>query len=104
MEPVAKWGPRLWRSLEQAAANYPENPSIGRKQEAKYMLIGLPSLLPCNSCSSHLRQQLLTMSISGAIKNRENMFRFVWLLHESVNKRLGKRGISLASMKRRYNI
>ncbi len=106
MEPVAKWGPKLWRQLEQAAANFPEFPEPARQQEARHMLIGLPALVPCDLCSGHLRQAMLEMptTVTQAASGRDQLFAYIWLLHEQVNHRLGKRGISLAKLRAKYDL
>lgn len=109
MEPIARWGPRIWKTLEQAAANYPEQPSAAKKQEAKMLLIGLPSLLPCDECAGHLRSEIIELGLAGmtitqAIQNRNTFFQYVWLLHEKVNARLGKRGMTLQQVKTKYGM
>ena len=85
------WGPTFWQTIHTVAATYPTKPSeIDKKQYFNYML-ALGNVLPCGTCRDHFRKTLVDMDFSlNTLRNQESFFRFVFDLHNVVNKRLGK--------------
>ncbi len=98
------WGPLLWHFLHMMSFNYPINPEeyniknkykSGFIQNAYYLFIRLLQyILPCGACRDNLVNNLNTLKFkenkNKILKNRESYSRFVYELHETVNKMLGK--------------
>jgi hypothetical protein len=85
------WGPPLWHVLHTISFNYPIKPS---KDEMKYyyeFYNNLKNILPCRICRDNLvnnfKQLPLTFSV---LASRDSLSRWVYNLHELINKMLGK--------------
>jgi FAD-linked sulfhydryl oxidase len=98
------FGPKLWYLLHTSAASYPEKPDAYTTREMTFMIIGLPALVPCSICKSHVRSwlQYNQLRIKNAVKSRETLFSLFVDLHNSVNRRLNKRVWSLQDAKNQY--
>ena len=88
--PPSVWGPPLWLSLTIIALGYPKQPSYADKKAAKEFFEALPFLLPCAICRTHLKEHLTKHPISPHVDRREDLFKYVVMLHNEVNKSLNK--------------
>ena len=85
------WGPALWHYLHTMSFNYPVNPTINDKKHYKDFINNLVNVLPCKYCRINLKNNLKKNPIKMChLKNRETFSRFVYELHEIVNKMLNK--------------
>jgi Erv1 / Alr family len=85
------WGTDLWKSLHRISLAYPLQPSAAHQEDAYVFFKALGNMLPCPWCSIHYNKYFEeTFVKENANKNRESLARWVYDLHESVNKRLGK--------------
>lgn len=91
MDPVA-WGPPLWSLLHAAARSATRVPSVHAALQAMH------STLPCCKCRSSLR------SFYRAITSLplDSDFALTWMLHNAVNRKLGKAELTLARAERRW--
>ena len=98
------WGPALWHSLHTISFNYPVNPTERQQKEYKEFMLSLAHVLPCRACRENLAQNYRTNPITKAVmKNRESFSRYVYNLHERINKLLGKKsGLSYSAVRNRY--
>tara|TARA_Y100000741_G_scaffold185747_1_gene141165 strand:- start:1673 stop:2248 length:576 start_codon:yes stop_codon:yes gene_type:complete len=99
------WGPLLWHYLHIMSFNYPVNPveynkengySKGFIQNCYYLFITLLGyILPCGACRKNLKDNLESLDFkkrkSEILKNRKNFSKFIYDLHETVNKMLDKK-------------
>jgi len=81
---------------------YPDEPSYSEKKAAKEWFNALPYLLPCTVCREHFREVVLAMPVETWLDNRKSLISWVWQVHNKVNERLGKPGVTEAEFYKRY--
>lgn len=81
MDPCV-WGPPLWSLLHGAAQAQP----LRAEAPVRDAIMAMRCVLPCKHCRVSLRR--FWEAVSGACF--EDPFDLVWLLHNSVNRKLGK--------------
>ena len=98
------WGPPLWHFLHTMSFNYPCKPTEKDKQHYKKFVDSLKYILPCKYCRDNLSNNLKQSKYSTAVfKNRTTFSRWMYTLHETVNKMLGKKSnISFNKVKETY--
>ena len=98
------WGPSLWHFLHMMSFNYPVNPSKEDKIHYKEYMYNLQYILPCRFCRVNLTKNYKILPITDSVmKNRDSFSRYVYSLHEMVNKMLGKKsGLTYCDVRERY--
>ena len=90
------WGPPMWFSLHTMSFNYPVNPTKEDKENYYNYFKNLVYVLPCRYCRDNLKKNYKELGFNKTnskqiLKNRDSFSRFVYKLHEMVNKMLGKK-------------
>lgn len=86
------WGPPMWHFLHTMSFNYPVNPTAQDKKNYSEFIYNLRYILPCKYCRMNLTSNLKANPLLDChLKSRETFSKFVYRLHEIVNKRLGKK-------------
>ena len=101
---TAIWGPGLWHYLHTMSFNYPINPSKEDKKNYKAFITSLQFVLPCRYCRENLIKnfKILPLTIE-VMKNRNSFSRYIYKLHELVNKMLNKKsGLTYCQVRERY--
>ena len=89
---TAVWGPSMWHYLHTMSFNYPINPSKEEKRDYKNFVISLKNVLPCKYCRINLKNNFKKYPLNDIIfENRNNFSRYIFNLHELINKMLGKK-------------
>lgn len=98
------WGPAQWHFLHCISFNYPVNPTKIDKKNYKNYIYNLRYTLPCKYCRINLSNNLKKKPIlSCHLKNRETFSRYIYELHELINKMLGKKSkLSYDDVRERY--
>lgn len=98
------WGPSMWHFLHTMSFNYPINPSTEDKNNYRNFILNLRNVLPCKYCRQNLTNNLKSNPLNMChMKNRDTFSRFIYKLHETVNKLLGKKsGLSYCDVRERY--
>ena len=98
------WGPPLWHSLHTISFNYPVNPTQEDKKHYRDFIINLQYVLPCKYCRMNLTKNFKEMPLTmECMKDRESFSRYIYDLHEFINKMLGKKsGLSYCDVRERY--
>ena len=98
------WGPSLWHYLHTLSFNYPIHPTPQNKKNYKEQILLLQKTLPCKYCRENLKNNFKVLPFQKChMKNRDSFSRYVYQLHETVNKMLGKRsGLSYCDVRERY--
>lgn len=98
------WGPGLWFFLHTISFNYPNKPTAEQKKRYKDFILQLKYILPCRYCRENLKKNLKALPLREKdLKNRESFSRWVYNLHELVNKMLGKKsGLTYAAVRERH--
>ena len=101
---TAVWGPSMWHFLHTMSFNYPTNPSKEDKEHYRAFMLQLQYILPCKYCRQNLTKNYKVFPLrSSDMANRESFSRYVYKLHEMVNKLLKKKsGLSYCDVRERY--
>ena len=98
------WGPNIWHYLHTLSFNYPIKPTLENKKYYKEFIINLQYTLPCKFCRINLKNNLKVHPLRVChLKDRDSFSRYVYKLHEIVNKMLNKKsGLSYCDVRERY--
>jgi len=98
------WGPSMWHYLHTMSFNYPVEPSKENKHYYKEFIKNLQYTLPCKYCRINLKNNFKAHPIKEChMKDRESFSRYVYELHELVNKMLNKKsGLKYCDVRERY--
>ena len=84
------WGSKFWFVMHTVAEFYPQYPNTDDMANAKNFYTSLRHLLPCPSCAEHYSDLLLKYDIDNHLTSKDSLMRYVNMLHNEVNKRIGK--------------
>lgn len=100
------WGPQTWRFLHLLA-------SISDRKDAFAlwipMLRSMSHILPCELCRQHMGQYVLHHRITlnpittTGVQVKDEVQRYLWAFHNSVNTRLGKSVIAYEDLTELYD-
>ena len=98
------WGPSLWHTLHTISFNFPINPTKQDKQNYKRFIMSLKYILPCKYCRINLGKNLKLIPLTdNCLQNRNFFSRWMYKLHEHVNKMLKKKsGLTYCDVRERY--
>jgi hypothetical protein len=98
------WGPALWHYIHAMSFNYPVNPTTEDKKHYRDFIYNLRYVLPCKYCRINLTNNLKQKRLLAChMKNRSTFSKYVYELHELVNKMLGKKSqLSYCDVRERY--
>ena len=101
---TAVWGPGVWHTLHTMSFNYPVEPTDLDKRNYRNFILSLKYVLPCGKCRKNLRRNLKKLPIEMKhMANRDTFSRYVYRLHELINKMLKKQsGLSYEVVRERY--
>jgi len=86
------FGPPTWFFLHNGSIHYPETPSNIYKHRMKGFIEGLPIMIPCIICKSHLIAYIEKnrYRLDDVVSTRYKLFDFFVELHNEVNERYNK--------------
>jgi len=98
------WGPIFWTAIHTVSFNYPVNPTNNDKKNYMNFIYNLRYILPCKYCRINLINNLKTKPLLMChMKNRDTFSRYVYELHELVNKMLKKKShLTYCDVRERY--
>ena len=98
------WGPPMWHVLHTISFNYPIEPTKDDKDNYYNFFKNIKNTLPCKYCRINLNKNLKKVKMNKSIfKNRDSLSRWVYELHEEVNKMLNKKSnLTYCQVKDRY--
>lgn len=98
------WGPSLWHYLHVMSFNYPIKPTKIQKNKYKQLLLNFQYTLPCKYCRINLKNNFKKYPLIDKIfENRNNFSRYIFNLHEHINKMLGKKsGLTYCEVRDKY--
>jgi hypothetical protein len=98
------WGPSTWHLLHTMSFNYPVNPSCDDKNNYRDFILNLQNVLPCGKCRKNLKKNFKKLPL--LLKHmacRDSFSKYIYRLHELVNKMLGKKsGLTYEDVRERY--
>lgn len=98
------WGPLAWTFLHTISFNYPINPTSEDKIHYRDYVLNLQYVLPCKYCRMNLSNNLKKKPIQMChMANRDTFSRYIYELHETVNKMLHKKSnLTYCDVRERY--
>lgn len=98
------WGPIMWTYLHTMSFNYPVHPTNEQKQQYRNFIYSLRNVLPCGKCRKNFTKNISAHPLQMRhMKSRESFSRYIYELHEVVNKMLHKNsGLSYDDVQERY--
>jgi len=98
------WGAPTWHFLHTMSFNYPVNPTAEDKKHYKDFIYSLRYVLPCKYCRMNLKNNLKQKPLLKChMESRATFSRYIYELHELVNKMLGKKShLSYCDVRERY--
>jgi hypothetical protein len=98
------WGPGMWHYLHTMSFNYPVKPSCEDKKHYYEFVLSLRHVLPCGKCRKNLVKNFKKLPLKMRhMESRETFSKYIYRLHELVNKMLGKNsGLTYQMVRERY--
>jgi hypothetical protein len=98
------WGPSMWHYLHTMSFNYPHEPTCENKRHYQSFILNLENVLPCGKCRKNLKKNFKKLPLTWKdMKSRATFSRYVYNLHELINKMLGKKsGLTYEMVRERY--
>ena len=98
------WGPSAWHFLHTMSFNYPMNPTCDDKRNYRNHILNLQHMLPCGKCRINLKKNIAKLPLRFKdMRNRTTFSKYVYKLHELINKMLGKKsGLTYDDVRERY--
>jgi len=98
------WGPAQWHMLHTISFNYPVNPTEEQKRQYRNYVLSLQNVLPCGACRKNLKTNLRHLPLKMSdMKSRETFSKYIYNLHELVNKMLKKKSnLTYCDVRERY--
>jgi hypothetical protein len=91
-----KWGSAYWKMSHYITFAYPDNPSNDDKIVVKNHFDNLVYLLPCENCRGHYSQHIKNFPLTNDIlSSKYKLIKWLADLHNDVNKRTGKREMTI---------
>ena len=90
------WGPKVWDFLL----------NISLKADPQYVLPVIDmyaACLPCIHCRRSFKEYCKQLPPTSMAKSSEELFKWVWTMHDMVNQKLGKQSLTYEKTKRRYS-
>jgi len=86
------WGPSQWHFLHTMSFNYPVNPTYKDKVNYRAYVLSLRNVLPCGKCRANLVVNFKKLPLKMShMASRETFSKYVYDLHELINKMLHKK-------------
>ena len=98
------WGPGMWHFLHTMSFNYPIHPTQKEKNQYRDYILNMREILPCKYCRINLINNLKEYPLTNeCMKNRDTFSRYIYNLHELVNKMLKKKSnLTYGDVRERY--
>lgn len=98
------WGPSLWHYLHTMSFNYPVKPSSRDKKSYRAFILQLEHVLPCKYCRINLKTNLKNHPLTSKhLQSRATFSKYVYELHEEINKMLRKQSnLTYEDVRERY--
>ena len=97
------WGPQYWFFLHTMTMTYPLKANDVVKKKYYDFIQNLPLFIPDASMSKSFQTILDTYPVSPYLDTRDSLTRWMHFIHNKINKRLGKREISMTKFYEDYH-
>ena len=101
----AEWGPLTWKVLHCITIKIKDEEFPMERKHLIKMITNICSNLPCPQCASHATGMIRKYRLDN-VKTKSDLIKFVYLMHNTVNKRLKKPKYSFENIEHynKYNI
>ena len=89
------WGPHYWFFLHTIAMSYPIHPNAVTKRKYYDFVQNIPLFIPVESMAGEFSKLLDQYPVQPYLDNKESFIRWMWFIHNKINKKLEKPQISL---------
>ena len=89
------WGPHYWFFLHTIAMSYPLRPNAVTKKKYYDFVQNIPLFIPVESMAGEFSKLLDQYPVQPYLDNKESFIRWMWFIHNKINKKLEKPQISL---------
>ena len=89
------WGPHYWFFLHTISMSYPVYPNAVTKKKYYDFVQNIPLFIPVESMAGEFSKLLDQYPVQPYLDNKESFIRWVWFIHNKINKKLEKPQISL---------
>lgn len=98
------WGPTQWHMLHTISFNYPVKPTLAQKKQYRDYVLSLQNVLPCGACRKNLKMNFKHLPLKMShMESRDTFSRYIYNLHELVNKMLKKKSnLTYCDVRERY--
>jgi hypothetical protein len=96
------WGPSLWNFLHYLSLAYPENPTTDEQEIVYNFLASTQKIIPCEKCRKNFLKHLDAMEVE-VLTSRTNFVRWLYNVHNLVNKDTGKPNFSYDEFIKKYS-
>ena len=97
------WGPHYWFFLHTATMTYPLKANDVVKKKYYDFIQNIPLFIPNETMSKSFQNVLDTYPVSPYLDTRDSLVRWMHFIHNKINKRLGKREISMTKFYEDYH-
>lgn len=95
------WGPCIWKTLHVLTVKIKDDCFIEQREKLIEMITHICSHLPCPICSTHAQGMIRRMKLKN-VQTKDQLIRFIFLMHNEVNKRLKKKLFIYEDVKAHY--
>jgi hypothetical protein len=89
------WGPHYWFFLHTLAMCYPKYPNAVTKKKYYDFVQNIPMFIPTEEISNYFSKLLDEYPVQPYLDNKESFIRWIWFIHNKINKKLEKPEITL---------
>lgn len=89
------WGPHYWFFLHTIAMSYPIHPNAVTKKKYYDFVQNIPLFIPVESMAGEFSKLLDQYPVQPYLDDKESFIRWMWFIHNKINKKLEKPQISL---------
>ena len=82
------FGPSFWQVIHFTAFGYPDSPNDEDKEVYYTFYKNIMKILPCDSCATSAQKLFKKLDIREYLDSREDLIRWTYLFHKSVNDKL----------------
>jgi hypothetical protein len=96
------WGPHYWFVLHTIALTYPQKPNETVKKKYYDFIQNLPLFIPIENMGNFFSNLLDTYPVTPYLDSRESFIKWMYFIHNRVNKELDSKQISLSESLEEY--
>ena len=96
------WGSSLWTFLHYLTLAYPDNPTEEEQKRMYDFLASLQTVIPCQKCRINFKLYLNEMN-SDVLSTKNTLVRWLFNVHNLVNKNTGKPQFSYDDFIKKYS-